>query len=143
MPNIDKQIIKEVQRLTKQLISSTKEFIEGGINYDGIDFIPDNEIYTESGQSFFNYTDYNAPGTINSGMADERMSQISVLIRDLIDKGDRSNPVKYNYSDYLDLFELRYNDNGSPYYRFSLELNGEFIEDVTVILVKDGDDEDE
>ena len=137
MPNIDKKILKEVQRITKQLITSTKEFIEGGINYDGIDFIPDDEIYTEDGQSIFNFTDYNAPGTVNSGMADERMNDIEKAIRDLLNQGDKNIPKSYNYAEYIDLFELRYNNNGIPYYRFSLELQGEIVEDLVVTLIND------
>lgn len=137
MPNIDKKILKEVQRITKQLITSTKEFIEGGINYDGIDFIPDDEIYTEDGQSIFNFTDYNAPGTVNSGMADERMNDIEKAIRDLLNQGDKTIPKTYNYAEYIDLFELRYNNNGIPYYRFSLELQGEIVEDLVVTLIND------
>lgn len=138
MPNIDKKIIKEIQRITKQLISSTKEFIEGGINYDGIDFIPDNEIVGENGQSIFNFTDFNSPGTVNSGLANERMDDIQKAILNLLAPGDSSNNSKNNnYSEYIDLFELRYNNNGTPYYRFSIELEGEIVEDIVVTLLDD------
>ena len=136
MPNIDKKIIKEVQRITKQLISSTKEFIEGGINYDGIDFIPDNEILTENGESAFSFNDFNAPGTVNSGLADERMNDIEKAINDLLAPGLEENSNKNNnYSEYIDLFELRYNNNGVPYYRFSIELEGEIVEDIVVTVL--------
>jgi hypothetical protein len=136
MPNLDTKITKEIQRITKQLINSTKEFIEGGINYDGIDSIPDDEILTEDGQSFFEIIDYNAPGTVNSGMADERMSEISGAIQDILDKGNRDRVSKYNYAEFIDLFELRYNNSGEAYYRFNVELVGENVDDFKISLVE-------
>lgn len=144
MPNIDKKIIKEVQRVTKQLISLTKEFIEGGINYDGIDFIPDNEILTENGESAFSFSDFNAPGTVNSGLADERMNDIEKAINNLLEPGLEKNSNKNNnYSEYIDLFELRYNNNGVPYYRFSIELEGEIVEDIVVTLLNNKSQDDQ
>jgi hypothetical protein len=143
MPNLDKKILREVQRLTKQLISSTKEFIEGGINYDGIDFIPDSDILTEDGQSVFEFGDFNSPGTVNSGFANERLIEITAIIQGLLDQGGRGTG-KYNYAEYLDLFELRYNNDGTPYYRFSIEVVGETLEDVIVTVLEEsstGEDE--
>jgi hypothetical protein len=142
MPNLDEKIFKEVQRITKNLISVTKEFIEGGINYDGIDFIPDDEILTEDGKSLFTFNDYNSPGTINSGMADERMADISRAIQSVLNTGVRG-AKEYNYAEYIDLFELRYNNDGIPFYRFSLELVGEAIDDIVITFIKDGGYEDE
>ncbi len=136
MPNLDKKITKEIQRITKQLINSTKEFIEGGINYDGIDSIPDDEILTEDGQSFFEIIDYNAPGTVNSGMADERMSEISGAIQDILDKGNRGRVSKYNYAEFIDLFELRYNNSGDAYYTLNIELVGENTDDFKISIVE-------
>jgi hypothetical protein len=144
MPNIDKKITKEIQRITKQLISSTKEFIEGGINYDGIDFIPDNEILTENGESAFSFSDFNSPGTVNSGLADERMNDIEKAINDLLAPGLEGNSNKNNnYSEYIDLFELRYNNNGVPYYRFSIELEGEIVEDIVVTVLNNKSQDDQ
>jgi hypothetical protein len=142
MPNLDEKIFKEVQRITKNLISVTKEFIEGGINYDGIDFIPDDEILTEDGRSLFTFNDYNSPGTVNSGMADERMADISRAIQSVLNTGVRG-AKEYNYAEYIDLFELRYNNDGIPFYRFSLELVGEAIDDIVITFIKDGGYEDE
>jgi hypothetical protein len=138
MPNLDKKITTEINRLTKQLINSTKEFIEGGINYDGIDFVPDNEILTEDGKEFFEIDDFNSPGEVNSGMANERLSDIIKAIQDVLDEGIRGSG-KYNYADYLNLFELRYNNDGTPYYKFSLEITGETLEDVIVTVLEEGD----
>jgi len=138
MPNIDKKIQREIIRLTKRLISSTKEFIEGGINYDGIDFIPDNDILTEDGEEFFEIDDFNSPGTVNSGLANERLNEILEAIQAVLDKGDRTKQNRYNYADYLDLFELRYNNNGDAFYRFSIELVGEDLDYITVTVVEQG-----
>jgi hypothetical protein len=136
MPNLNKKITKEIQRITKQLINSTKEFIEGGINYDGIDSIPDDEILTEDGQSFFEIIDYNSSGTVNSGMADERMSEISKAIQDILHTGNRNYPSKYNYSEFIDLFELRYNNSGDAYYTLNVELVGENTDDFKISIVE-------
>ena len=138
MPNLDKKIVREINRLTKQLINSTKEFIEGGINYDGIDFVPDNEILTEDGQEFFEIVDFNSPGEVSSGMAEERLAEIIKAIQNVLDEGKRDSRL-YNYAEYLNLFELRYNNNGTPHYRFSLEITGETLEDVIVTVLEEGD----
>lgn len=136
MPDIDKAIYKQIQKITKSLIASTKEFIEGGINYDGIDFIAENEIYTEDGQSYFEFTDFNAPGNLNSGLANERLKDIADAINEVLDQGRRDSQ-RYDYAKFIDLFELRYNDSGNPYYKFSVELVGEISDDITVSLVEE------
>lgn len=141
MPNLDEKIFKEVQRITKNLISATKEFIEGGINYDGIDYIPDDGIFTDDGRDVFDFVDFNTPGDINSGLADETMAQISEVVQKILDQGDKERPRQYNYAKYLDLFELRYNNDGTPYYRFSLELVGELSDEITLKFIKNRSNE--
>lgn len=136
MPNINKKITKEIQRITQSLVSVTREFIEGGINFSGIDYVPQDEIYTEDGESFFDMTDYNTPGSLNNDIANERLAEISEAIQLVLDKGNRASR-HYNYAEFIDLFELRYNGSGEPYYRFSLELTGAVIDDLTLTLVED------
>lgn len=136
MPNIDKKIYRQIKKITKSLIASTKEFIEGGINYDGIDYVAEDEIYTEDGKPYFEYTDYNSPGGLNSGLANERMEEVRDAIYELLKYGDPTSG-SYNYEKFIDLFELRYNSDGTPYYRFSLEIEGIVIDDITVTLIED------
>lgn len=137
MPNITRKITKEIERLTLEVISITKEFIEGGIDYTGIDYIAENEILGEDGQSIYPLPDYNAPGETSTGLAEDRADKVKAIIDELLSCGDKTND-NYNYAQFLDLFELRYNGAGTPYFRFSVEITGE-LDDLTVYLV--GDDE--
>lgn len=139
MPNIDRKIKAEVEKLTLEIINITKEFIEGGVDYSGIDYVAQNEIIGEDGQPYYPLPDYNAPAESESGLAEERAQVIKELIDELLSKGEK-NSSNYNYADYLDLFELRYNGAGEPFFRFSIELTGDIIDDMTVYLAEDYND---
>jgi len=136
MPDVDRKITKEIQRITKRLINVTREYIEGGINFSGIDYIPEDEIYTESGESYFELSDTNTPGTLNNDLVNERLDQITEVINELLNKGRRGHPG-YNYKEFMDLFELRYNESGTPVYRFSIELVGNDTEDISITLIEE------
>ena len=138
MPNLDKKITREIERLNLQIINIAKEFIEGGIDFYGIDYIAENEIIGEDGRPYYPLPDYNAPPESESGLAEERAETVKALIDELISKGDKSSP-NYNYAEFLDLFELRYNGSGTPFFRFSIELTGDLIDDLTLYLVEDDD----
>lgn len=132
MPDIDKKVFKEVQRITKNLVNFAKEFIEGGINFDGIDNIAENEIFTDDGESTFEFTDFNTPGTVNTGIASERLSEITDVIQNELNSG-KPSAASYNYADFINLFELRYNDDGSPYFKLNIELESQDIDDIQLI----------
>jgi len=139
MPNLDKKITREVEKLHLQIINFAKEFIEGGIDFYGIDYIAENEIIGEDGRPYYPLPDYNAPPESESGLAEERAETVKTLIDELISKGDKSSP-NYNYLEFLDLFELRYNGSGTPFFRFSIELTGDLVDDLTLYLVEDDND---
>lgn len=139
MPNIDRKIKREIERVTLQLMSITKEFIEGGMDFYGIDFVAENEILGSDGAPYYQLPDYNSPGEPTAGLAEERAELIKTLIDELLSKGDKDSP-NYNYLEYLDLFELRYNGSGNPVFRFSIELTGSEVEDLTVSLAEDYSD---
>ena len=139
MPNLDKKITREIDRLTLQITNIAKEFIEGGIDFYGIDYIAENEIIGEDGRPYYPLPDYNAPPESDSGLAEERAETVSTLIDELLSKGDKGSP-NYNYLEFLDLFELRYNGSGTPFFRFSIELTGDLIDDLTLYLVEDDND---
>jgi hypothetical protein len=139
MPNLDKKITREVEKLNLQIINFAKEFIEGGIDFYGIDYIAENEIIGEDGRPYYPLPDYNAPPESESGLAEERAETIKTLIDELISKGDKSS-TNYNYLEFLDLFELRYNGSGTPFFRFSIELTGDLVDDLTLYLVEDDND---
>jgi hypothetical protein len=136
MPNIDRKITREIERVTLRLINVTKEFIEGGMDFYGIDYVAENEILGQDGNPYYPLPDYNSPGEENSGFAEERAEEVKLLIEEILSKGDKDSQ-NYNYLEYLDLFELRYNGVGDPVFRFSLELTGSLIEDLTVLLVEE------
>ena len=136
MPNIDRKITKEIERVTLRLIKTTKEFIEGGVDFSGIDYIAENEILGEDGRPYYPLPDYNSPGESDAGLAEDRGEEIKQLIDAVLSQGDKTNEL-YNYLEYIDLFELRYNGVGDPIFRFSLELTGALIEDLTVLLVEE------
>jgi len=139
MPNISKKITREVEKLTLQITNIAKEFIEGGIDFYGIDYISENEIIGEDGRPYYPLPDYNAPPDSDSSLSDERAATVSALIYELISKGDKGSP-NYNYLEFLDLFELRYNGSGTPFFRFSIELTGDLVDDLTLYLVEDDND---
>jgi hypothetical protein len=139
MPNIDRKIKREIERVTLQLMSITKEFIEGGMDFYGIDFVAENEILGSDGAPYYQLPDYNSPGEPTAGLAEERAEEIKLLVDELLSQGDKDS-ANYNYLKYLDLFELRYNGSGDPVFRFSIELTGSEIEDLTVLLAEDYSD---
>lgn len=145
MPNLDKKIQKEVKKLTLQIVKLTKEFIEGGVDFTGIDYIAENEIFGDDGKPYYTLPDYNSAGESESSIIEDRAEDVRTAINELLNKGqspgkgqknDEENE-RYNYSEYIDLFELRYNSVGDPFFRFSIELTGESIDDLTVYLAED------
>lgn len=135
MPDINKNIQKEIVKITKELVNIAKDFIESGVDYSSIDYLPESEIITEDGDSLSIFDEYNAPPT-ESTLADERMDDITKLIQDLLNTGVQGT-TQYNYSKFLDLFELKYNASGTAFFKLSIELSGAIIEDLGVIIVND------
>ena len=137
MPNLDRRIKKEIERVTLRLIKTTKEFIEGGTDFSGIDYIAENEIIGADGKPYYPLPDFNSPGGSDTDLAEVRANEIKELIHQLLNKGKKKAGSEYNYLEYLDLFELRYNGVGDPTFRFSIELTGSLVEDLTVLLVEE------
>ena len=137
MPSLDRRIKKEIERVTLRLIKTTKEFIEGGTDFSGIDYIAENEIIGADGKPYYPLPDFNSPGGSNTDLAEGRANEIKELINKLLNKGKKEAKGEYNYLEFLDLFELRYNGVGDPTFRFSIELTGSLVEDLTVLLVEE------
>lgn len=138
MPDINRKIAKEIERVTLRLISVTKDFIEGGMNFYGIDYIAENEILDEDGNPYYPLPDRNTPGG-NSGLSEVRIGEVKRVVERILNSGKKESPA-YNYERYLRLFELRYTGTGDPVYRFSLDLSGTVLEDLTVLLVEEDPD---
>jgi hypothetical protein len=139
MPDLNKEIKEEIDKLTSELVNITKEFIEGGINFQSIDFFPKNEIFDDEGNSYYELPDYNSIPGDDAGLSSKRMDDIKELIWALLSKGDQQSE-NYNYNEFLNLFTLKYDGDGKPYFRFSIELTGAIIDDLTVTLVDDEND---
>jgi len=135
MPNVDKKIEKEVERLTLNLTSFTKEFIEGGIDFSSIDFVPLQEIFDENDILYFIGKDPNVPDDYNANILGirELLMEILKLIEIELDKGRKGT----NYAEFLQLFQLKYRDAGGPYYRFNLELDNDIMGELSVSVIKD------
>ena len=136
MPNINEQITKEIEKLTSELISIGKEFLESGITFESIDYFPESEVFNEEGVSYYDLPDYNSPLESDAGLATRRMDEITTLIQELLSRGEKGNE-NYNYAQFVDMFTLKYDSDGKPYFKFSIELTGAIIEDLTVTLVDD------
>ena len=138
MPNIDKKVKKEVDRITMSLIKSTREFLEAGIDYDGINQVP----ATAGFQDDLLYTDpleNNQSEPSESALASEILLSVSNLLNEEFAKSD-PNSVSYNYIRFLEFFELNYNAAGEPYYDLNININNDIIESLKAIIVKVDED---
>lgn len=132
MPNIERKISKEIERITLDLVESTREFIEAGIDFQSIEYIPQREVFTEDELLYYEFPDSNTPPSSDNDIANLRMNALTEALQELIDKGDKSSP-RYNYAEYIDIFEYLPQKN---IYRFSVEITGAIIEDLTVKVTK-------
>jgi len=143
MPDISKKVTKEIEKLTSELIDTTKEFVEAGWKFYSIDYFPEQEIITDEGESYFPLPDYNQPPPGETGLARERIETIKDLINQLLSRADpRPENDYYNYDGFVNLFTLKYDGDGKPYFRFSIELTGVIIDDLEVNLVEEENDKD-
>lgn len=145
MPNLNKKITEEINRVTLRLIKTTKEFIESGQTFSGIDYIAENEILDENGNPYYVLPDFNSPGSLSAGSS-ARIKDIKDTIDRILDQRKKYLDVKkkelnsgYNYARYLRLFDLRYNGVGDPSFRFTLDLSG-ITQDLTILLVEEDPD---
>lgn len=141
MPNIEKKIEREINRLVKKVVESSKDFIESGEDYISIDFIPSQGVFTDDDILYFDTQNPNAPQENDTSAGRERMLDLTTLVQLLLSSGDPNNEELYNYKEYIDIFELYYDDDGKPFYRFSVEIIGDIIEDLEVILVNEDNDD--
>lgn len=132
MPNIERKISREIERVTLDLVESTREFIEAGIDFQSIEYIPQREVFTEDELLYYEFPDPNTPPSSDNDIANLRMNALTEALQELIDKGDKSSP-RYNYAEYIDIFEYLPQKN---IYKFSVEITGAIIEDLIVKVTK-------
>jgi len=138
MPNIDTKVKKEVERITMSLIKSTREFLEAGIDYDGINQVPANSGF----QGDLLYTDpleNNQSESNESALASEILLGVTDILTKEFAKSD-PNSTNYYYIRFLEFFELNYNASGEPYYDLNININNDIIESLKAIVVKVDED---
>ena len=138
MPNVDTKVKKEVERITMSLIKSTREFLEAGIDYDGINQVPANSGF----QGDLLYTDpleNNQSESNESALASEILLGVTDILTKEFAKSD-PNSTNYYYIRFLEFFELNYNASGEPYYDLNININNDIIESLKAIVVKVDED---
>ena len=118
MPNIDRIVTEEVERLTREMIADIRDIsiYSTVINYQSIDYIPE--------------SDPDIPQDTNF-IVDEFNSVIDQIQTAL----DRGNPTSANYdfAKYLEMFQIRYNGvTGQPEITVVLEFSGLGFDDLDI-----------
>lgn len=136
MPNIDVRVKKEVDRITMSLIKSAREFLEAGIDYEGINQVPSKPELSDDGLLFYDPIEENQSEPSEQSLAAEVMGIVSNSLAELLSTGDPTNKEKYNYIEFLNLFDLRYNANGDPVFDLNVAIEDGIIEGLKAYRVK-------
>ena len=139
MPNIDVRVKKEVDRITMSLIKSTREFLEAGIDYDGINQVPSNPEFSKDDLLFYEPLEENQSEPSEQALTAEVMGIIGDSLKNLLSIGEPTNKENYNYIEFLNLFDLRYNANGDPVFDLNVALEDGIIEGLKAYRVKTDD----
>jgi hypothetical protein len=138
MPNIDTKVKKEVDRITMSLIKSTREFLEAGIDYDGINQVPKSSGF-EGDLLYTDPLENNQSEPNESALASEVLLAVTDILTKEFEKSD-PNSTNYYYIRFLEFFELNYNASGEPYYDLNININNDIIESLKAIVVKVDED---
>jgi hypothetical protein len=139
MPNIDVRVKKEVNRITMSLIKSTREFLEAGIDYEGVNQVPSKPEFSGDDLLFYEPLEENQSEPSEQSLAAEVMGIISDSLKNLLSTGDPTNKENYNYIEFLNLFDLRYNANGDPVFDLNVALEDGIIEGLKAYRVTTDD----
>jgi hypothetical protein len=135
MPNINRKVKVEIDRITMSLVKTAKEFLEAGIDFNAINYVPNNQtVDAENGLVYYDPTELNAPGNPTSSFASEIINGVVDELIKLLNYGDRANN-KFNYFEYLNLFDLTYDNNGNPSYVLNVEIEDVIIDNLKAIKV--------
>lgn len=120
MPNIDKVVEQEIERITKEVIRQIEDIVIGyNTNYTTINYIPeaDQEILSSIN---FSVDQFN-------GVVDQ--------IQTALNRG-LATSENYDYAKYLEMFQVRYNSiTGQPEITVILEFDGFGFEDLAISKV--------
>lgn len=134
MPGIDRRITREVERITLSLVESAQDFIEGGIDYGSIDYVPQKEVFSEDDLVFFDPSANNVADFNENSLSYQLMNSIYESILELLTTGDITSS-SFNYEDFLNLFELKYRSDGTPSLALKVELTGFANNSIRAIIV--------
>lgn len=134
MPGIDRRINREIERITLSLVESAQDFIEGGIDYGSIDYVPQKEIFSEDDLVFFDPSANNVADFNENSLSYQLMNSIYESILELLTTGDITSS-SFNYEDFLNLFELKYRSDGTPSLALKVELTGFANNSIRAIIV--------
>ena len=139
MPNIDVRVKREVDKITMSLIKSAREFLEAGIDYDGINQVPSRPVLSDDDLLFYEPLEENQSEPNEQSLVSEVMGQISESLDALLQAGNPTNKEYYNYVEFLNLFDLRYNANGDPVFDLNVAIEDGIIEGLKAYRVKTDD----
>jgi len=108
IPNLDKVVQTEVQRLQRELIEDMKEVVLADIKFDSIDYIPESDVEAEGPEIKYFRDEFN---------------KIIKIITTALDYGNTKTPNKMNIGKYLELFNVTYANNGEPKVTFRLNID--------------------
>lgn len=118
MPNVSQGVQKEIERLTKEAIKDLKTIVLADVDYESIDFIPEEEIDIPTEVDFIKDSFNNAVNVIRQQLAPGD-----------VQAGEETD----EYLNYFNLFEVSYNGStGRPEIVLNLEFTGLGAEDLMI-----------
>ena len=125
MPDLSKVIDDEIKRLTLSIIEDGKDLIlSKTVNYKSIDFIPEVEVQINPPQKRINFIR-------------DQFNDIARAVQRNINKSKKAYTNVYNYGEYLDFFEVRYNrSDGRPVVTFKINLEDFNLSELSVVNLR-------
>jgi hypothetical protein len=125
MPDISKAIDDEIKRLTLSIIEDGKDLmLSKTVNYKSINFIPEAEVQINPPQKRINFIR-------------DQFNDIARAVQRNINKSKKAYTNVYNYGEYLDFFEVRYNrSDGRPVVTFKINLEDFNLSELSVVNLR-------
>jgi len=117
MPNLNRVVDKEVERLQRELIEDMKEVILADIKFDSIDYIPERDVIIDDPEINYFKAEFN---------------RIIELVNTSLRMGNAENPDQINMEKYLELFKVEYNVDGIPRITLVISIDSVDGEDLSI-----------
>lgn len=124
MPDLNKAINDEIKRLTMSIIEDSKDLIlSKTVNYKSIDFFPESEVQI-------------IPPKKQIKFIRDQFNEIVGAVQKNINKSKKAYST-YNYVEYLDFFEVQYNNSdGKPIVKFKIDLQDFNLDELSVVNLR-------